>query len=94
VAISDNYETPLSPDEGYFLLENATTPEVHSKHLTESLLTESRTAPSPYEVPSPRVPESAASNTDHGYAFPFQLDMSTNDSNYETPLDADDATNL
>ena len=87
-ANNENYETPLSPDDGYFLLENATTPEIHSRYLTESKAT-----PAAYEIPSPRNPKSATSSN-HGYDFPFPLDEPENDTNYETPHDADDTTKL
>ena len=99
-----NYEAPLSPDEGYFLLENITTPVASSEFLkipgaspgfsksqSPSSTNYPATIPEDYEVPSPSKPKSATSN-DHEYDFPFSLSNSATDNNYETPFDAEDAS--
>ena len=84
--LPDNYE---SPDGGYFLLENATTPAETSKFLASPDTTNlNPLVPQAYEVPSSRNPISSTS-TDHSYDFPFSLGGTGANNNYETPFDAD-----
>jgi len=83
-----NYEDPEGQNGGYFLLENATTPEAPKFLASPNASDLNPSTPQAYEVPSPRKPISSTS-TDRSYDFPFSLGGTGANNNYETPFDAD-----